>query len=113
VLHRDIKPENFLVISISTKAPVSCKITDFGTSRYAQSTPHFPVADKLLTLLRLSTVLSPLCVSCSTTHRPWARPSTWPLRFYPATQTADSLFDDLMGCILVYRFWSTNPTRPK
>jgi tRNA A-37 threonylcarbamoyl transferase component Bud32 len=33
VLHRDIKPDNFLVISFSAKAPVSCKIADFGTSR--------------------------------------------------------------------------------
>ncbi len=34
VLHRDIKPDNFLVISLSSKAPVTCKIADFGTSRY-------------------------------------------------------------------------------
>ena len=33
VLHRDIKPDNFLIISLSAKAPVSCKIADFGTSR--------------------------------------------------------------------------------
>ncbi len=33
MLHRDIKPDNFLIISLSAKAPVSCKIADFGTSR--------------------------------------------------------------------------------
>jgi serine/threonine protein kinase len=38
VLHRDIKPDNFLVISMSSKAPVSCKIADFGTSRYDHAT---------------------------------------------------------------------------
>jgi serine/threonine protein kinase len=40
VLHRDIKPDNFLIISLSAKAPVSCKIADFGTSRY--SLPSLP-----------------------------------------------------------------------
>jgi serine/threonine protein kinase len=33
VLHRDIKPDNFLIVSLSSKAPVSVKIADFGTSR--------------------------------------------------------------------------------
>lgn len=33
MLHRDVKPDNFLVISLSTKAPVTVKIADFGTSR--------------------------------------------------------------------------------
>ncbi|ELR16527.1 protein kinase domain containing protein [Acanthamoeba castellanii str. Neff] len=32
-LHTDIKPDNFLIVSLSAKAPVSCKIADFGTSR--------------------------------------------------------------------------------
>eukprot|EP00005_Dracoamoeba_jomungandri_P001442 CAMPEP_0174255292 /NCGR_PEP_ID=MMETSP0439-20130205/4639_1 /TAXON_ID=0 /ORGANISM="Stereomyxa ramosa, Strain Chinc5" /LENGTH=950 /DNA_ID=CAMNT_0015337415 /DNA_START=280 /DNA_END=3132 /DNA_ORIENTATION=+ len=33
IMHRDIKPDNFLVISKSLRAPVSCKVADFGTSR--------------------------------------------------------------------------------
>jgi peroxidase len=33
IMHRDIKPDNFLIITISSKAPVSVKLADFGTSR--------------------------------------------------------------------------------
>eukprot|EP01090_Pellita_catalonica_P004894 TRINITY_DN14702_c0_g1_i1.p1 TRINITY_DN14702_c0_g1~~TRINITY_DN14702_c0_g1_i1.p1 ORF type:complete len:221 (-),score=27.71 TRINITY_DN14702_c0_g1_i1:244-906(-) len=37
IIHRDIKPDNFLVISLSSAAPVSVKITDFGTARSTTS----------------------------------------------------------------------------
>jgi len=34
ILHRDLKPDNLLIFSVFPDAPVSVKITDFGTGRY-------------------------------------------------------------------------------
>lgn len=33
ILHRDLKPDNVLIISLSGKADINAKLTDFGTSR--------------------------------------------------------------------------------
>eukprot|EP00727_Mastigamoeba_balamuthi_P006829 m51a1_g2767 putative tyrosine (836) ;mRNA; r:999894-1003775 len=33
ILHRDLKPDNVLVLALSTKCQIVCKIGDFGTSR--------------------------------------------------------------------------------
>lgn len=33
IIHRDFKPDNLLVTAMTLEAPVSCKITDFGTTR--------------------------------------------------------------------------------
>jgi len=33
IIHRDIKPDNLLLVSVSMKAPVRAKISDFGTSK--------------------------------------------------------------------------------
>lgn len=32
-LLRDLKPDNLLVVALSTKANVNCKLSDFGTTR--------------------------------------------------------------------------------
>eukprot|EP01105_Mastigella_eilhardi_P026604 TRINITY_DN7775_c0_g1_i1.p1 TRINITY_DN7775_c0_g1~~TRINITY_DN7775_c0_g1_i1.p1 ORF type:complete len:1157 (+),score=303.07 TRINITY_DN7775_c0_g1_i1:133-3603(+) len=38
VLHRDLKPDNILMASLSGRAAVNCKLTDFGTARTANLT---------------------------------------------------------------------------
>lgn len=32
ICHLDLKPDNVLCVSLSTRAPVTCKVSDFGTS---------------------------------------------------------------------------------
>ena len=50
ILHRDLKPDNVLIISLSGKADINAKLTDFGTSRAvggnaARTSPSPRVAD--------------------------------------------------------------------
>eukprot|EP01105_Mastigella_eilhardi_P010733 TRINITY_DN2496_c0_g2_i2.p1 TRINITY_DN2496_c0_g2~~TRINITY_DN2496_c0_g2_i2.p1 ORF type:complete len:808 (-),score=197.86 TRINITY_DN2496_c0_g2_i2:76-2499(-) len=33
ILHRDLKPDNILMVSLSAKSAVNCKLTDFGSTR--------------------------------------------------------------------------------
>lgn len=37
ILHRDLKPDNLMVVSLSSRAPVSVKVADFGSSREMMS----------------------------------------------------------------------------
>ncbi len=100
VLHRDIKADNFLLISLSTKTPVTCKIADFGTSRY-MSLHQLLVFRDQMSLFLTSMPLIQLYYKSKRTFQPHCCP--WhtcipSLNPPQEKQTSDILF----SCIQIY-----------
>ena len=51
ILHRDFKPENLLVTSLEVNSPVVCKLSDFGTTKGANTLVKASMTKGMGTLL--------------------------------------------------------------